>query len=92
MWEALLACLSDTTVASLLPAAAAAAAAVSTTIVEYLASAYPDSGTALMPPDAYTAARVKLFSRYFAVRRCAARLNSVVTAHLHSCGGLQQRC
>ncbi|KAF6251488.1 hypothetical protein COO60DRAFT_611407 [Scenedesmus sp. NREL 46B-D3] len=38
----------------------------STTIVEYLAAAYPDSGTALMPPDAYTAARVKLFSRYFA--------------------------
>jgi hypothetical protein len=45
-------------------------AAASTTIVEYLAAAYPDSGTALMPPDAYTAARVKLFSRYFAVRHC----------------------
>jgi glutathione S-transferase len=48
--------------------AAAAFDACSTTIVEYLAAAYPDSGTPLMPPDAYTAARVKLFSRYFAVR------------------------
>ncbi|KAF8072808.1 GSTU2 [Scenedesmus sp. PABB004] len=36
------------------------------TIVEYLAAAYPDSGTPLTPPDAYTAARVRLFSSYFA--------------------------
>lgn len=48
----------------------------STTIVEYLAAAYPDSGTPLAPPDAYVAARVKLFTQYFAVRQgclgCAA--------------------
>jgi glutathione S-transferase len=37
-----------------------------TTIVEYLATAYPESGTPLTPPDPYAAARVKLFCQYFA--------------------------
>jgi glutathione S-transferase len=37
----------------------------STIIVEYLAAAYPDSGTPLSPLDPYTAARVKLFVQYF---------------------------
>lgn len=35
---------------------------------EYLAGAYPDSGTPLTPPDPYAAARVKLFVQYFTVR------------------------
>lgn len=34
---------------------------------EYLAAAYPSSGTPLTPPDPYAAARVKLFTRYFMV-------------------------
>lgn len=41
----------------------------STTIVEYLAAAYPESGTPLTPADPYTAARVKLFVHYFTVRQ-----------------------
>lgn len=32
---------------------------------EYLATAYPESGTPLTPPDPYAAARVKLFTQYF---------------------------
>jgi hypothetical protein len=35
-------------------------------VQEYLATAYPDSGTPLTPPDPYAAARVKLFCQYFA--------------------------
>eukprot|EP00879_Flechtneria_rotunda_P011732 GHRR01012253.1.p1 GENE.GHRR01012253.1~~GHRR01012253.1.p1 ORF type:complete len:264 (+),score=87.09 GHRR01012253.1:401-1192(+) len=38
----------------------------STTIVEYLAACYADSGTPLTPKDPYTAARIKLFTQYFA--------------------------
>jgi hypothetical protein len=62
---------------------------------DYLASAYPDSGTPLIPPDPYAAARVKLFTQYFTVRgqpasqeavwlAAAAAVSAAVPPRLHA--------